>query len=75
MNFKMSFFIFVLIAAIAATALPAAAQRNDARGSVSNLPDRDRGPSFSSPPEVILDNGDVASHYPPYYHPEGDGSK
>ncbi len=73
MNRKMTFFIFVIVAAMVAAALPAGAQRNYDRGTVYSAPDEDRGPSFSSPTVRELRNGDVPSHYPPYYHPQGDG--
>lgn len=34
------------------------------------LPDRDRGPAFSSPPLTVTPDGDIASPYPPYHRPD-----
>lgn len=42
---------------------------------VRNLPNQDKGPSFSSPQETMHENGDRVSHYPPYYRPESSGGR
>jgi hypothetical protein len=43
--------------------------------SVRRLPNQDRAPAFSSPPERMAPNGDRVSPYPPYYHPENSGGR
>jgi hypothetical protein len=72
MKFRIALIVFAILVALAS--VPIAAMSDDSAKSL-NIPDRDRGPSFSAPQERILSNGDVPSHYPPYFHPEGDGGR
>jgi hypothetical protein len=73
MRFKKIFLVIALLVTVVSTAQAWTMYDRDNSPSGFNIPDQDRGPSFSSPREEILGNGDVASHYPPYYHPQGDG--
>ena len=75
MRFTIIILLFALLVGVVSTSQAWTMYDRDSAPSRFNIPDEDRGPSFSSPQEEILGNGDVASHYPPYYHPEGDGGK
>ena len=75
MNYKITFFVLAVLAVFAFASVPRAATiRDDAGTTFQNLPLKDTGPSFSSPQETVEPNGDLSSHYPPYYRSEGDGA-
>lgn len=75
--------IFTIVLAAASTITSQAVDNPDNRNQsaetirqvplVGSVPLQERGPSFSSPQEMMAPNGDRQSQYPPYYHPEHTG--
>lgn len=65
--------VFAVVAATTALAYAQEPVVSEPRTSaIGNLRLQDRDPSFSSPMERKVANGDRLSPYPPYYHPTQD---
>jgi hypothetical protein len=81
MKIKRLIFTILLGAAFAASATPIenpdvqnkSAEIDKKTSTMGHLPVEERGPSFSSPQELMHPNGDRVGHYPPYYRPDPSG--